>query len=220
VFDRTGRLWATMHFSGYRDSAEPLANVGRFACMRPYEVKGSHVAQARVVVDERLGAGAFVRLARVAGGDARWESLTISDWYDVFVLQRVLEVVAAETGSSVQVLATEVGRHNALSDLQGIYRMFLRIAQPVRMLYFTPQLWRNYVRFGDASAAQNELGSFLAIVANVPETLIAWVEGSSLGFIPTGIELAGGTIARAWISEVVPAGAASSVKLSVTYRMG
>jgi hypothetical protein len=188
--------------------------------MRQYEVKGSHVAQARVVVDEKLGAGAFVRLARAAGGDARWESLAISDWYDVFVLQRVLEQVAAETASSVKVLATEVGQRNALTDLRGIYRMFLRIAQPVRMLYFTPQLWRNYVRFGDASAVQNEPGAFLAIVLNVPEALIDWVEGSSLGFIPTGIDLAGGTIVRSYISEVVPAGAASSVRLSVTYRMG
>ena len=187
--------------------------------MHDYEVKGSHIAQARITVDEKLGPGTFALLARKFGGDARWESPTISDWYDVFVLHRVLGVVARETASSVKVLATEVGRRNALADLQGIYRMFLRIAQPVRMLYFTPQLWRNYVRFGVASALQNELGTFAAVVQNVPEPLIDWVEGSSLGFIPTGIELAGGTILRAYISEIVPAGEASSVHLSVSYRM-
>ena len=187
--------------------------------MHDYEVKGSHIVQARLAVDEKLGPGTFARLARMYGGDARWESLTISDWYDVFVLHRVLGVVARETASSVKALATEIGRRNALADLQGIYRMFLRIAQPVRMLYFTPQLWRNYVRFGDASAVQNELGTFVAIVENVPEPLIDWVEGSSLGFIPTGIELAGGTILRAYISEVVPAAEVSSVKMFVSYRM-
>jgi hypothetical protein len=187
--------------------------------MLKYGVKGSHIIQARLTVDARLEAGAFTRLARGAGGDASWDSVTVSAWYDVFVLQRVLEIVSRELRQSVTVLATEVGRQNALTDLTGIYRMFLRVAQPVRMLYFTPQLWRNYVNFGDASALRNEPGSFVAEVARVPETLIDWVKGSSLGFIPTGIELAGGTVERAEISESLANGADSSVTFLVDYRL-
>src|ERR1700759_5137147 len=145
--------------------------------MGKYGVKGSHVAQAIVVVDQALGAGAFAKRARRIAGDASWDTLNVSAWYDVFVLHRVLELVSAEVGRSVVELACDVGRNNALTALNGIYRMFLRVAQPVRMLYFTPQLWRNYVSFGDASAVRNEPGSFVAVVADVPEKLIDWVEG-------------------------------------------
>ena len=53
------------------------------------------------------------------------------------------------------------------------------------MLYFAPQLWQAFVELGDPITTQNELAAFAATVANVPESLIDWVKGSSLGFIPT-----------------------------------
>ena len=187
--------------------------------MRRYRVKGSHVAQAKVVVDQKLGVGSFARLARRNGGDASWDGVTISDWYDVFVLHKVIGIVARETRSSVTNVATEVGRHNALHDLKTIHRLFLRIAQPVRMLYFAPQLWHAYVEFGEPITLKNELGAFAAKLANIPESLIDWVKGSSLGFIPTGIELAGGRVEKASITDASASGDASSVSFEVNYHM-
>jgi hypothetical protein len=187
--------------------------------MSKHGVKGSHIIQAKVAVDDKLGAGTFSRFVRQAGGDGSWDHPAVSAWYDVFVLQRVFGITSHETGISVAKLATEIGRRNALSDLNTIYRMFLRVAQPVRMLHFGPQLWRNYVQFGEARNLRNELGEFEATIAEVPATLIPWVEGSALGFIPTGIEVAGGVVDKALITQSISNGDHSSVTFEVRYRV-
>jgi hypothetical protein len=185
--------------------------------MLTHAAKGSHITQVKRFVDAHLARGAFTRLALGAGGDASWDVVTVNAWYDAFVLQRVLEAVSCELDRSVVSIATEVARDNALADLTSIYRMFMRIAQPQRMLYFTPQLWRNYVNFGDSRAIRNDPGSYVGGTKGVPASLLDWVCGNWLGFIPTGIELAGGVIQRASITERAANGDLSSVVLTVDY---
>ena len=187
--------------------------------MKSYCVKGSHLEQAKRCVDGKLGAGTFAKLAAQAGAVGSWEKITVSAWYDVYVLHRVLEIAVREIGTSMVAFTTEIARQNALVDLTGIYRMFLRVAQPVRMLYFTPQLWRNYVGFAEARARRNEPGLFVASVSHVPEVLVDWCCGSSLGFLPTGIQLAGGLVHKAEITESVLFGDESTVEITVDYRM-
>jgi hypothetical protein len=183
-----------------------------------FAVKGAHVAQVKHLVDSLLGARTFERFALQAGATREWESIVISSWYDVFVLNAVLLETSSRTGRSVESIQTEVARNNALSDLTSIYRMFLRVAQPTRMLYFTPQLWRNYVSFGDSRAVRNDTGSYLGETVGFPEALIDWVCGSWLGFIPTGIELAGGSIESAEIVKREMRGSDSAVRCEIRYR--
>jgi hypothetical protein len=183
-----------------------------------FEAKGSHIVQAKSVVEGLLGEGSFRRLAAEAGADASWDGLVMTGWYDVFVLQRVLEQASRQSKTSLISVSTEIARNNAAGDFKGIHRMFMRIAQPVRMLHFTPQLWRSYVSFGEARVIRNEPGSFVGETINLPEVLLDWACGAWLGFIPTGIEIAGGKIESAEIIRRQVAGAASSVALEVKYQ--
>jgi hypothetical protein len=66
---------------------------------------------------------------------------------------------------------------------------------------FTPQLWSNYVSFGDAVALKNEPTHYLGRCTGIPERLLDWSSGAWRGFVPTAIELAGGKNVRGAISR-------------------
>jgi hypothetical protein len=187
--------------------------------MAKYATKGSHIAQALALVDRQLGPGAFLKLADRFGADHSWDTVLVNEWYDAMVLNQVLQVVSYQLKRSVEALTTDIARQNALQDLTSIYRMFMRIAEPVRLLRFTPQLWRNYVSFGDSSAHRNELGHYIGGTTGVPESLLEWVAGDWLGFIPTAIELAGGKIVSAQIVERERNGERSKVTCEIHYAM-
>ncbi|MDB4990219.1 MAG: hypothetical protein JWN04_5397, partial [Myxococcaceae bacterium] len=108
--------------------------------MSAQTVKGSHVFQVKSWVDKRLGPGEFTRMTRHAGDN--WTVVLPVAWYDVEVVNDVMKQASLRTGISVEEISTEVCRLNAERDLTTLYRFFLRVAQPQRVLEHTPKLWR------------------------------------------------------------------------------
>jgi hypothetical protein len=186
--------------------------------VRVRSVKGSHIVQAQEWVDRRLGAGTFQELTRQGG--ASWSAVLPMGWYDVDVLNAALRVAAQRLGSSLEDIVTEIASSNAERDLTSIYRVFLRVAQPQRVLAQTPRLWRTYVSFGEAAALRNEQGYYLGQGTGFSAELLEWACGCWRGFIPTTIELAGGRNIRARILERGRESDGShSVRLEVTYSL-
>jgi hypothetical protein len=155
-------------------------------------VKGSHIIQAQQWIDDRLAAGTFKRYTAAAGD--RWQLVLPFGWYEVEVLQSALEHASNELGLSVEDITAEIATANAEQDLTSIYRAFLRLAQPRRVLSFTPRLWTTYVSFGSATAIKNDDGHYIGQGDGFPEHLVPWVAGCWRGFIPATIVVAGGTI--------------------------
>jgi hypothetical protein len=155
-------------------------------------VKGSHVAQAERWVDERLGKGSFKQLT--SGGGENWQIILPMAWYPVDVLEAALEQVSGQLRVSVEDITTEVARANAEADLTSIYRVFLRVAQPQRVLSMTPRLWTTYVKFGSALAVENEKGHYIGQGDGFDERILGWACGCWRGFIPATITVAGGHV--------------------------
>jgi hypothetical protein len=160
-------------------------------------VKGSHIVAAESWVDSRLGKGVFKSLTDQAG--ERWKIILPVAWYEIDVLQDALESVSRRVGVSVEDITTEVARLNAEGDLRSIYRVFLRVAQPQRVLSMTPRLWSTYVRFGSAQAIKNDDGHYIGQGDGFDDRLIGWGCGCWRGFIPATIAVAGGRVADARI---------------------
>jgi len=157
------------------------------------DAKGSHMIAARDWVDGRLGPGTFAELSR----DAPWQGIFLpSGWYPVEPLVAVLEKVKPNVGLDIVEMMTEIAGLNAKNDLTTMYRIFLRIASPVRLLTQTKMLWSTYVRFGVASVKLNEKNHYIGECTGLPEHLLDWSCGGWLGFIPTAIEVAGGVNAK------------------------
>jgi hypothetical protein len=173
--------------------------------MPDYKVKGSHVVMAAQWVDQRLGAGTFKKL--VGSADPEYQSVLLPvAWYNVDPLNEALQQVAVELKTSVGDMTMEIARLNALKDLTTMYRIFLKIAAPVRVMGFTPRLWSTYVRFGEAKAIKNDPGHYLGECTGIPKRLLDWTGGAWRGFVPAAIELAGGRDVRGVITGTWPEG--------------
>jgi len=158
-------------------------------------VKGSHLIQAKELLDARLGSGTYERLMTEERGQV--SPLLPGTWYEVAPLVRTLRRAGRDLHLDLESLTAEVARRNAFSDLPSIYRVFLRIAQPRRLLMFVPQLWRTYVDFGEGRVIENEVGRFIGQCDGIPEDLQEWGCGCWLGFLPAAVELCGGKTKRA-----------------------
>ena len=171
--------------------------------------KGVHVIQAQKWIDQRLGSGACTRVANevvdLKNRDG-WRLILPSSKYELEDLYRVLSAVSAQTHISVETMTSEIASANAENDLKTIYRVFLRIVKPVRVLSFMPEIWKSYFLFGIIKVLHNEPGTFEMECSGVPARYRDWIIGGWKGFLPVTIHVAGGKSARC---EVVnePAGA-------------
>jgi hypothetical protein len=158
--------------------------------MSERKVKGSHLIQARALIDGRLGTGSYERLA--AGGNSLVAgTLLPGSWYEVAPFVSVLRAVTGELGMDLELLSSEIARRNALTDLTSIYRVFLRTAEPHQLLQLLPQMWRTYVSFADARVQQNDSGHFVGQCEGLPRELLPWAGGCFIGFLPAALELCG-----------------------------
>lgn len=165
-----------------------------------YLVKGTHVLMARKWIDERLGEGAFVKLIRAQ--PLGWPPVLLpASWYDVDPMNHALHAAAEKLASTVEQVATEIARANAVNDLKTVYRAFLRVAGPHLVMNATASLWRNYVNFGLAKKITNDKGHYIGECSGIPQRLLDWACGAWLGFVPAAIELAGGKSCVARILE-------------------
>jgi hypothetical protein len=157
--------------------------------MQDRTVKGSHILQVQEWIDRRLGPGTFRSFTKDAGD--RWAIILPIAWYEVDILHGALVKASERTHVAMEPMTAEIAKLNAEKDLTSFYRMFLRIAQPQRVLSQTPKLWRTYVSFGDATAIQNEPGRYVGQGEGFTAELLDWACGCWLGFIPTAIRMAG-----------------------------
>jgi hypothetical protein len=168
-------------------------------------------------VDERLGAGTFKRLVQDYGDP--WNGILLPvTWYDVDPLQSALAVAAQMMARSLQDLTMDIAGENARNDLTTIYRIFMRIAAPQRVMSNTPKLWSTYVKFGDARAITNETGHYIGECTGIPRNFLDWTCGAWRGFVPTAIELAGGKNVQGKILGTWPDGDLNRLQLEVRYR--
>jgi hypothetical protein len=179
-------------------AASPLTRAG----LRGEEkIKGSHIVRVSEWIDRNLGEGTFAQLT----GD-RWGVIVPVGWYGFDDVLEILVEASRRAGRSVEEIAREVGKLNAEHDLTSIYRFFLRVAQPQRVLSYGPRLWRTYVSFGEAVTVTNEKGHFVGQGTGFTERQIDWACGVWQGFVPTALRLCGARgvttpIVKKWRSE-------------------
>jgi hypothetical protein len=177
------------------------------------KVKGSIYLQAREWVDGALGAGTFSRAVAEAGGTST-EIILPGTWLPVEpLIEAVAQAAAARRRPNQQAVA-EIARLNALNDLTTIYRVFMRVAAPVRVLAHSPRVWGLYFDFGRPTIDTNEKGHFVGAIEEVPAHLVDFVQGALIGFLPAAVEMAGGKAPSARIRDA----SSARVVFEIRYR--
>jgi hypothetical protein len=156
-----------------------------------FKVKGTHIAECRDYVDERLGGGAYAGYWKKTG--AVLSSLVLpSALFEVATADAALREFCLRTGDDYIATQAAICARNAEHDLTTVHRVFMRLAQPKRIVSAVPQLWRNYVTAADGKALTNEDGRAQLECSGVPVPFTDWVIGCWLGFIPSAVRMAGG----------------------------
>ena len=170
----------------------------------------------QAVLDRRLGAGAFKRLATATG--ASWGIPLANGLYDAEELCRLTTAAATELGSTQLELFTSSSEHNARHDLPTIHRIVLRVITPQLLLARGARFWRSYTAFGETRVLSNERGDFKGITDGVPAQLKDFVEGAWRGFAPAAVELAGGKSPRVVDARWSRGPSTWALKVSLQYR--
>jgi hypothetical protein len=183
-----------------------------------YQIKGSYFIQAKQWIDEKLGEGSFRRLM-VEAGAQRADTLLPGTWYDVLPLAQALAKASAQLKMPMEDLSTDIARRTAKNDLTTLYKIFLRVAAPQRVLSALPRLWATYVEFGEARILSNDPGLFVGEGVGFPAAVLDWACGCFRGFLPTAVEIAGGKDAVCKILERRPeAKDQYAIRFEVRYR--
>jgi hypothetical protein len=182
-----------------------------------YQTKGTTLLSMQAVLDGRLGAGAFKRLATATG--ASWGIPLANGLYDAEELCRLTSAAAVELGTTQLELFKLSSDRSARNDLPTIHRLLLRVITPQLMLGRGAQLWRAYTAFGETRVVENNSGDFKGITDGIPTSLKDFVEGAWRGFAPAAVELAGGKNPR--VTETRWSGGPSmwALHVSLQYRI-
>jgi hypothetical protein len=186
--------------------------------MAIYQIKGSYFIQAKQWIDQKLGEGTFKKLMMEAGAQ-RTDILLPGSWYDVLPLAQALGQASARLRIPMEDLSTDIARRTAQNDLTTLYKIFLRVAAPQRVLSSLPKLWATYVEFGEARILENEPGFFIGEGVGFPAAVLDWGCGCFRGFLPTAVEIAGGKDAVCQIIERRPESEGRyTIQFQVRYR--
>jgi hypothetical protein len=181
------------------------------------KVKGTHVVQLHLWLKKNTDPAELARLE----SDVRFEWITgtlVNLWYDMDDLLALLSEGAKLTGKSVREVTREVATQNALHDLRGVHRVFLKYNVTTWSLTLLPSLWRAYFDFGQPRVLVNERGRF-QLATTISEKYVEWVIGGWEGFLHQMAVLTGATQVRLEV-VVLPAtpGASSRVvRSTLTY---
>jgi hypothetical protein len=181
-----------------------------------FRCKGTHVIQIRNWIDRKVGPGAFDRLLLERTGRVP-EPVLVGGWYDTFQMIGTIEAAAALTDMKLEDVVTEIATQNARNDLKTVYRVFLRILAPVRVLSMLPRIWRQYFSFGEVVVLANEPGTIVLETRQIPTPLTPWVVGGWRGFLPETIRASGGVIDRALTVHTTTQGDTSTVRVEAHY---
>jgi hypothetical protein len=163
--------------------------------------KGTHAVQIQKWVEARRGPGAFRRLLAKHTPAASF-TIVIGGWYDAGALLSVIEDVARAEDVSVEAAVEEIARANARDDLKTVYRTFMKMLAPRRVLQFLPRIWRQYFQFGSVEVTKNDSGLVELVTRDVTTRFVPWVRGGWRGFLPVTILASGGRspeVTHVWV---------------------
>jgi uncharacterized protein (TIGR02265 family) len=111
--------------------------------------------------------------------------------YDVLPFVAISRAAAGVAGVEHRQLVVENSRWLANRDVNGIYRLLLRLASPERVAMRLPKAATQYFNFGEVTARMSGERSMEAQLRGVPAALASWMLWCVEGFTPVALQLAG-----------------------------
>ena len=115
-----------------------------------------------------------------------------STWYDVFPMLPVWQICARLMRQTPTEFLKARTRHQALLDINGVYKVLLKIASPETVALRMPRLVSQYFDFGKTTANVVRPGLVRIEHSGVPTLIVPWFLTVGETYLTVALELAGG----------------------------
>ena len=121
-----------------------------------------------------------------------WEqNFTPGAWYDLFPLMAINQAASRVAGVPYTELVKENAAYIAERDINGVYRLLLKLASPELVASKLPRASLQYLDFGEAEGKMVGDKRFHAVQRRVPAAFASWMTASVQGFAPTALAIVG-----------------------------
>ncbi|HEY3494344.1 MAG TPA: hypothetical protein VGK73_06650 [Polyangiaceae bacterium] len=121
-----------------------------------------------------------------------WEqNFSPGGWYDLFPLMAINQAAARVAGLPYTELVKENAAYIAERDINGVYRLLLKLASPELVASKLPRASLQYLDFGEAEGHHVGEKRFHAVQRRVPAAFAPWMTASVQGFAPTALRIVG-----------------------------
>jgi len=186
------------------------------------EVKGTSAINTRTFVRERHGEEGYERFLQGLSEPARRlysdeEKVLASAWYpaEPAFFEPARRICELFFDGDVRGSAWELGRFSASLTLRGVYRVFLRIGSPGRMLARATPIFESFYRPGEVHYHPAGTSEGTLEFLHIDEYSGLW-EYRLGGFIEKALELTGAKDGRVEVTDTLSEGA-NAVRIRISW---
>ncbi len=160
----------------------------------PFHVKGGSFLGHLAWVDANYPGGREAFLAALSPSMREYFGgvFLATGWYDALALASAGYVCAKTLDMPYRAFIALRARHQAETDLSGMYRLLLKIASPRMVASRIPKVMMQYLDFGSVRIVRDEPDGVTFEVSGIPQILADWYLGAYEGFLEVVLAAAGG----------------------------
>lgn len=188
----------------------------------PFKIKGNAYRGHIDYADANVPGGMRAAVAALSDPVQReflCQPFMASSLYDVFPLVALAYSCARLAGTTISDYMRIRTRHQAERDLNGVYRLILRLVSPETVAARLPQITSQYFNFGSGEIRKRGPQWVEAVRGGMPVGLINWYGLVAQNYVTRALELNGARNPRARMLPPTPDGKAHGIDLvSMTFE--
>jgi hypothetical protein len=160
----------------------------------PFRTKGNVYRALLESADKRVPGGREAVLALIEEPDLRafyLQNFLAASSYDIFPLLPFGMAGAKIVGIPYGEFVRRGAEFTALRDMNGIYRVLLKLASPEMVIARIPRILAQYFDFGSVEGQFIGARCYEATARGLPKPIAFWLTNISQGFIPVVLAKAG-----------------------------
>jgi hypothetical protein len=160
----------------------------------PFRTKGTAYLGLLASFDRRVPGGSKAVLARLENPDTITffsQRFLASSTYDILPLLEASQLAAKVAGTPWREFVRGGARFQAERDLNGVYKVLLRVASVRLVVERIPRILGQYFNFGEVDGSFVGEKRYEARVRGVPRSVGVWLSAIGEGFVPVLMEAAG-----------------------------
>ena len=188
-----------------------------------FRVKGIVYKRTHEYFHEKHPAGPSAVLEHLPNTELRAffeQPFTAGGWYDALPIAPLIRAEARALGQALPLYLRERAEFQARLDVNGLYRVLLKLASPELVASRLPRMIGQVIDFGAIELSDQQKGHVIATIRGMPQVLTEWYSSAITVYCEVALREAGSKDPRARLAHSVLTSFESGVQLTdITYEV-